>query len=223
MSVRRSGAVHAPLPRPGGDSTAERAWLAREIHDGLGQDLWLARMAAGRLDQHPSLDADARIIAAELIRALDSGLAEVRAAVAAMRADVDVGSTAGELTARRVAAFSDRFGIYAECVIELDHDLPQDMSLELVRILQEALNNVRKHAEARRVRVRLSDQAGRVELSVEDDGIGFDPTDPAHGFGRQSMLQRTLSIGGRLQVQSDPGRGTRVLVTVPGGAVRRAG
>lgn len=211
------------MPRPGGDATAERAWLAREIHDGLGQDLWLARLAAGRLDQHPSLDADARTIAAELIQALDSGLAEVREAVAAMRPDVDGGSTVGELAARRVEAFSDRFGIHAECVIELDREPPPHMSIELVRILQEALNNVRKHAEARRVRVRLSEQGDRIELSVEDDGVGFDPTDPGHGFGRQSMSQRTLAIGGRLQVQSRPGRGTRVLVTVPWGAIRGEG
>jgi signal transduction histidine kinase len=81
---------------------------------------------------------------------------------------------------------------------------------------QEALNNVLKHAHARRVQVRLDLAADRVVLEVADDGAGFDPSvRGGGGFGLPGMRERAERLGGRLQIDSSPGAGTRVRVEVP--------
>jgi two-component system sensor histidine kinase UhpB len=84
-----------------------------------------------------------------------------------------------------------------------------------MRVVGEALNNVRKHAAARRVLVRMEQRANSIALSVRDDGVGFDPGQTSDGFGRQSMHERAQSIGARLSIASTPGRGTTVRLRVP--------
>jgi signal transduction histidine kinase len=198
-------------------SVVERARLAREIHDGLAQDLWLAKMTAAKLARHPTLDSEGRALCDELIRSIDSGLAEARTAVLSMRAPADGVITLSELVERQVEDFSDRFGIRVDAYVEEGHVVPARVSIEILRVLQEALNNVRKHATARRIVVRLHYRRGPVVLSVRDDGIGFDPAIVEGGFGRQSMHERAQSIGARLKVASVPGRGTTVTLRVPAG------
>jgi signal transduction histidine kinase len=195
--------------------TAERARLAREIHDGLAQDLWLAKLTASKLAHHPTLDAEARALCDDLLRSLDAGLAEARTAVMAMRPDAEPTVTLTELVERRVEEFADRFGVRVDCKLEEGTLVPARVSLEILRILQEALNNVRKHAHARRTAVTLEYRQGSVALSVRDDGEGFDPAIAASGYGRQSMQERADSIGARLTVASRPGRGTTVTLRVP--------
>ena len=193
----------------------ERARLAREIHDGLAQDLWLAKLAASKLARHPTLDAEARALCDELLRSIDSGLAEARTAVLAMRSDHEPTITLPELVERQVEEFSDRFGIRVDCRVSDVRPVPPRVAIEMLRILQEALNNVRKHANARRTIVRVDDRRASIVLSVRDDGIGFDPTIVESGYGRQSMHERAQSIGARLSVASAPGRGTTVTLRVP--------
>jgi signal transduction histidine kinase len=91
--------------------------------------------------------------------------------------------------------------------------------VQLLRIVQEALTNVRKHARARAVRVGLSVTGGAAEAVVEDDGLGFDPsrvgtTQPAV-FGLRFMRERAEEVGGTVCVDSRPGAGTRVVIRVP--------
>jgi len=193
----------------------ERARLAREIHDGLAQDLWLAKMTAAKLARHPTLDGEGRALCDELVRSIDSGLAEARTAVLSMRSPTEGVITLSELVERQVEEFSDRFGIRVDAHIEEGHVVPARVSIEVLRILQEALNNVRKHATARRIIVRLHYPQGAVVLSVRDDGLGFDPAIVGSGFGRHSMHERALSIGAKLKLVSSPGRGTTVTLRVP--------
>ena len=80
------------------------------------------------------------------------------------------------------------------------------------------MNNVRKHAGARRIQVRLRQPADTVEVAIVDDGIGFDPAGASPGFGRESMARRASSIGGTLRIQSSPGSGTEVRLLLPNGA-----
>ena len=117
--------------------------------------------------------------------------------------------------ARRVDDFRDRFGLPIECAIEDGAAVPPRVAVEMQRVLQEALHNVRKHARARRIKVRLAYRANAVVLSVTDDGIGFDPSVESVGFGRQSMADRARAIGARLRIASTDGRGTLVLLRVP--------
>lgn len=86
---------------------------------------------------------------------------------------------------------------------------------QLFRIAQEALSNVRRHAGARRVTVRVAEADGQLELSVADDGAGFHPEAVTRGFGLKTMDERASSVGGTLRVESTPGVGTTVWVRVP--------
>lgn len=205
---------------PDGDAQSlsgadERARLAREIHDGLAQDLWLAKLAASKLVRHPGLDDEGRTLCAELLRSIDSGLEEARTAVLAMRPHDASTMTLAQLVERQVEEFSDRFGIRVDCHVEQVRPVPPRVSIEMLRILQEALSNVRKHAHARRTIVRLDDRRASLVLSIRDDGAGFDPTTVAGGFGRQSMHERAQSIGARLMIASVPELGTTVTLRVP--------
>jgi signal transduction histidine kinase len=194
---------------------AERARAARDIHDGLAQELWLAKLAAAGLEANPSLDADARSLCADLRHAIEKALAEARNAITAMRS-LDVPSPpVGELLKRHVHEFSDRFGIRVECEVPDAPRVQPRVAIELLRVVQEALNNVRKHARPGRAVVRLEERRSHMVLSIRDDGVGFDPAIASGGYGRQSMHERAQAIGGRLTITSAPGRGTSVTLRVP--------
>jgi signal transduction histidine kinase len=97
--------------------------------------------------------------------------------------------------------------------------LPPALEIALFRIVQEALNNILKHAAASRVTVRLSSTAEGIRLVVADDGIGFDPMtlqgpDGRKGWGLRTMQERAQAVGGQLRVESTPGQGTRVVIEI---------
>jgi signal transduction histidine kinase len=120
--------------------------------------------------------------------------------------------------------FSSQSGI--PVVLEVADGRPVGLSpaseLQLVRIIQEALANVRKHAEAGRAWVRLHRQDAWIRVTIEDDGRGFDPTIVSspirRAFGLQTMRERAEAAGGKLQIDTGPGRGTRIVTTLPEGA-----
>ena len=102
----------------------------------------------------------------------------------------------------------------------LDERLPAEAELVLYRILQKALNNVERHARARHVTVHLTKPNGFIQLTIKDDGIGFDPDHPAKGKERESlgllrMRERATSVGGTLSVKSTPRAGTEIEVRIP--------
>jgi len=194
----------------------ERARLAREIHDGLAQDLWYAKLKQGRLISLGSRTDEGNQLAGEVATAIDAALAEARQAVMAMRPQLDEASFSAVI-GRYVEDFGDRFGLRAEFeLVGEGPALSARAQAELLRILQEALNNVRKHADATVVRVRVSSDAETASLAVTDNGRGFEPAEVDHGrYGLQSMRERAELIGGRFAVESHPQDGTRVRVEVP--------
>jgi signal transduction histidine kinase len=125
---------------------------------------------------------------------------------------------------RTVEGFSQKSGVQAD--LEVDESLPfaaldPAVGVQLLRVTQEALTNVRKHACARHARVRLSPVPGGVELLIEDDGVGFDQhalPGEGEGFGMRIMHERVAEIGGVLNISSRPGQGARVSVQVPVGS-----
>jgi signal transduction histidine kinase len=195
----------------------ERTRLSRELHDGLAQDLWLAKLTTGRLAGLPGLDGEARALARELGETIDAGLAEAQQAVATMRLPGQPTSSFTELMSRCVDEFGDRFGLRVE--FECEERLPRltpRAQAEALRIAQEALNNVRRHADATVVRVRASVEAGRLMVVVGDNGRGFNPdTVGRTAFGLASMRERAALIGGELRIDSRPSNGTRVSLLVP--------
>jgi signal transduction histidine kinase len=97
-----------------------------------------------------------------------------------------------------------------------DARLPRELETALYRIVQEALTNVIKHADAKTVSVVLTKQGDRVAVVIEDDGRGFDPgAQPGDGLGLLGMRERIALVGGRLSIESAAGRGTAIAVEVP--------
>jgi signal transduction histidine kinase len=153
--------------------------------------------------------------------AIDSSIAESRQTVMAMRA----GSTDAPLldvVERYVEDFGDRFALDAR----FDGDgvepvLPPRTQAEVLRIIQEALNNVRKHADATVVRVSAAVADGGMEISVTDNGRGFDPQSVTTGFGLTGMRERADLVGAQLDFRSEPSNGTTVRLRLPVSEVAR--
>lgn len=193
----------------------ERARLAREIHDGLAQDLWYAKLKQARLASMDPLPSEARGLATEVADAIDSALAEARQAVMALRPTE--GGTFAEVLQRYAEDFGDRFGLRVDCAIPTDvaASTPRAQA-ELLRIVQEALNNVRKHADATLVRVEAESNDAGLRVRVSDNGRGFDPSAVNdRGYGLRSMQERAKMVGATLRIDARPQDGTRIEVTLP--------
>jgi signal transduction histidine kinase len=196
----------------------ERARLAREIHDGLAQELWYAKLKQSRLSRVSAFEGEASQLSAEVEGAIDMALAEARHAVAAMRGGAASGPLI-EMLRRQVEDFSDRFAIRADLVREGtgEPEIGPRAHAELIRIVQEALTNVRKHADATVVRV-LVETGSELRIAISDNGRGFRPDMAPAGFGLESMRQRAAVIGATLSVTSAPHDGSRVELVMPLGA-----
>ena len=196
----------------------ERARLSRELHDGLAQDLWLAKLKAGRLAAMPGHGPEARILCDEVVGAIDTGLADARQAVMALRISLDSPETPMvELLRRYVEDFQDRFGLRVE--MECDDTLPRlrpRVEAEILRITQEALSNVAQHADATLVQVQLLLAGDQLTLLVRDNGRGFDLTAVGDDdFGLASMHERAAIIGGELTIEARPSDGTCIKMDLP--------
>jgi signal transduction histidine kinase len=197
---------------------AERARLARELHDGLAQDLWTAKLEFDRLTKDldttdPGLDRQVRRVG----DALDSSLHEARDAVHTLRSGFDAGLSFADELPRRLDAFIER----TDYVVDLDLDphataaLPGVAAADLLRIVDEALHNAQKHADATRIRVRVAAEPGGLVVSVTDNGQGFDVAEITSGHGIDGMRERASLLGGTLEIDSAEGDGTTVAVHVP--------
>jgi signal transduction histidine kinase len=193
----------------------ERTRLARELHDGLAQDLWFAKLKHERLV--PFVPDEQKGLASEVTEALDSAISEARQAVVTMRAEDDRDVSLEELLGRAVNDFAGRSGVRADfAAADLPQVIPARTQVEVLRVLQEALNNVRKHADATVVRVNAEVGDGQLQLSVVDNGRGFRPGETSgDGVGMQGMKERARLMGGELRVVSEPSSGTALHLTVP--------
>jgi signal transduction histidine kinase len=121
-----------------------------------------------------------------------------------------------------VQAYTRQCGIDTSLVVEngaYELSFAPAVELQLIRIVQESLTNIRKHAQARHAVVRFATVDGHIEMRVEDDGRGFDPSHVARGdwpqFGLQTMRERAESVGGAFVVVSRPDMGTQIVVQIP--------
>jgi signal transduction histidine kinase len=185
----------------------ERRRMARELHDGLAQELAFVVTECGRLGLDPGLRG--------IARAAQSALAESRRAILALRRPV-APSLAEEL--EQVAHHAaDRAGLRLDLRLARSIDLPPESRIELSRVVHETIANVARHAGATSVCVELSAEHG-TRLVVSDDGAGFDPSRSEAGrpgFGILGMGERVRALGGELRIVSRPERGTRVEVLLP--------
>ena len=196
----------------------ERTRLARELHDGLAQDLWLAKLRTGELVAMSDLSDAARHAAQAAAAAIEVGPGEAREAVAALRQPPDASAGFGDTLRRAVEECGDRYGLRVEFSFEGDLEARPEprAQAEILRITQEALTNAARHADASVVGVRLMLARDRITLRVVDNGRGFDPSvRRPNAFGLVSMQQRAALIGGRLRVASRMGEGTSIVLTAP--------
>jgi signal transduction histidine kinase len=194
----------------------ERARLAREIHDGLAQHLWFAKLKFERLSGTLS-EAD-QPLATEVTQALDAAIIEAREALVTMRASLVEDIPFSDMLARAVDDFEDRSGLRVEFALPsgMSPNLAPRVQVELLRIVSEALTNVRKHADATTVRINTDVADGELLITVTDNGRGF-MTDQAfdQGMGLRGMQERARLIGGSLEVMSELSGGTTVEVRAP--------
>jgi signal transduction histidine kinase len=194
----------------------ERSRLAREIHDGLAQELWLAKLRFGRLlkavgGERAELDHEAAALSA----AIDSAIAEARLAVIAMNVRPGQSHDLEAALARYVQDVTERLDMPVAFKVErAAPPLSVHASEQILRAVHEALHNVRKHAEASSATVVLGGADGLVRVSVSDDGRGLQPGAMSKGYGLTNMRERVEALGGQLRVES-PGWGTIIVVEVP--------
>lgn len=198
----------------------ERNRLAREIHDSLAQGLTATALQLESADSMLGEDSGAQSIRRPLHRALSltrSNLEDARRSVLDLRAAPLEGRPLVEALRALVENWESETGIIARFkAVNAGRPLPPRTEVALYRICQEALSNVVRHAEAERVTVRLVATPDQVRLVVEDDGRGFDASKVSEDrYGLTGMNERTKMLGGKLEVASKTGKGTRVEVTVP--------
>jgi PAS domain S-box-containing protein len=197
----------------------ERARIASELHDTVTQELYAASLLAGTLprvwDRHRAEGERALGQLHELTR---SGLATLRLLLLELRPDGLTEMTLPALLRQLLDAMRTRAGVPLSLVIEGDGGgwlaLPHEVQQALYRMVQEAVTNAVKYASASQIVVRLHREArGTLHLAIEDDGVGFDPhtSTPGH-FGLAIMRERAQAVGATVQVRSQPGNGTRVVV-----------
>jgi signal transduction histidine kinase len=193
--------------------------LAREVHDGLSQDLWLAKLTQARLAQVPGLPKDAKTLTTDIGEAVDRALGGARNVLATMRTGAD-GPTVGNSLERVVEDFGERSGILTEYTSSgAEPALPSRTGAELIRIVSEALTNVRKHADATVVRVNAVWGRSTFEVSITDNGRGFDPASvDGTTFGLVGMRERAELIGADVEIESRHGDGTKIVLRMPGRA-----
>ncbi|MFQ6057298.1 MAG: GAF domain-containing protein [Anaerolineae bacterium] len=204
----------------------ERDRIGREMHDGLAQALGYlnlklkvaqGHLAAGRL-------AQAQEDLEQIEEVISESYDDVREAITNLRTTVSRERGLIPTLREYVHEFGLRHGLQTELVVRdgdvEPHFAPAD-EIQLIRIVQEALANVRKHAQAQRALVAFKLDGNQTEIVIQDDGRGFDADTVARKggrhFGLAIMRERAESLGGALSIESQPGKGTRVIVRVPRG------
>jgi len=201
---------------------AERQRLARELHDEAGQTLTALSLGLRRLQDDPRLPAAAQDLAQELkaqVAALSTELH--RLAVELRPSALDRVGLIGALE-QYAQEFAQRYGLKVqfESGLPASVHLPAEIETSLYRIVQEALTNVARHAQAQSVSVLLQMCEEQIVVTIEDDGKGFDPAQAQKNgrLGLFGMRERAAMLGGSLNIESAPGEGTTVFVKVPCGA-----
>ena len=196
----------------------ERSRIARELHDDISQSLGLLAIKIDQLRADPATPSQIGTV----LERLKDDTSEVAADVHRLSHQLHSSTLdyVGLVPAvkKLVEDFSNRHGISVAFAGEsLSSTPPPDVALCLFRIVQESLNNVAKHSQARSARVRVTGTAEGVHLTIEDDGIGFKLAhlETYAGLGFISMRERLRPLHGSVRVDSTPGRGTRIDVYVP--------
>jgi signal transduction histidine kinase len=197
----------------------EKARIAREVHDELGQALTALKLDLAWVErrlQEPEPEVQEKI--QSLYALIESTIERVQTISAELRPRILDVLGVCEALRWQTGEFKERTGIECELTILPDTlDLDAERSTTLFRICQEALTNVARHAEASRVEVRCEQLSDRVELEVKDNGRGIDEekVSDSHSLGLAGIRERVLLWKGEVRITGKPGQGTQLLVRIP--------
>lgn len=195
----------------------ERSRIAREIHDGIAQSIYMLSLnleTCAELAQRERGALGERL--QKLVPLAKQALLETRQYIYDLKPLLSGERGLVAMTENQVKEFRMVSGIPTQLSVQGEpREAPVAVAAGLYRMLQEALANTLKHAQASSVSVALEFGQGYIRLSVQDDGAGFDPSSPGQGYGLENMRQRARELGGTCEIASAPGRGTCVTITLP--------
>lgn len=199
----------------------ERLRIAHEMHDGLAQVLGYVntKVQAAKQYLRRGKTEEASTQLDELAVSARQAYGDVREAIVGLRTLPGSDRTLSQVLGEFLQHWKEQSGVRTELAIDADLRLQTSVELQIVRIIQESLTNVRKHARATTVRVDVHKQDGRLVVSIRDDGLGFNPHLTTRGefpkFGLTTMRERASSIRATLDIDSEPGAGTTVRFSMP--------
>ncbi len=194
----------------------ERQRIAQNLHDAVNQSLFSAGLIAEVLPRLWEREPDVATRSLEDLRRLIRGaMAEMRTLLTELSPNTLLDTDLGDLLLLLGNAFSGRTNIPVDVTVSGERDLPSKTHETLYRICQEAMNNIAKHAKASLVEIDVRFIPKGLEITIRDNGCGFEPTRAASAdhFGLQMMRERAESIGAVLDVFSQPGSGTEIIIT----------
>lgn len=199
----------------------ERLRIAHEMHDGLAQVLGYVNTKVQAADAYlkRGRNDEASSQLRELAASAREAYTEVREGIVGLRTLPDSEQGVAEALRNYLEQWRTQTGISTELIVRGDVRVRPAVELQLVRIVQEALTNIRKHAKASRASVSLVRDGQNIAVSITDDGVGFEPSSKTRGefprFGLTTMRERAESVGGSITVESERGRGTTVRFDLP--------
>jgi two-component system nitrate/nitrite sensor histidine kinase NarX len=200
---------------------AERDRLAADLHDNLAQTLSFLNLKSDRVREMIETEQDefATLELAQMKSAIDTAYGQVRAALTGLR---DAAPSADDLWTRLEACVAEaRAASAAQIDLMIDDAsapaLPRVAQTQAYHIVREALINARRHAQAQQVQINVARSNGMAQITITDDGCGFDPNeiDGQHHLGLSIMRTRAQRCGGSLEVRSEPGQGTQIVARLP--------
>jgi signal transduction histidine kinase len=201
------------------EASAERARLSQEVHDGLSQNAYMLALGLEAAAETMSRDsADPRAIERMqgLVRLARQTLLETRNLLFDLERVMSGETSLAALVRNQAREFSTVSGIPVEVTVTGDErSLPPATVGEVFRVVQEGLANVYRHAKASNASVTLNYAADRLELGVADDGAGIPASEGATGHGLRNMRDRAQRLGGTLAIESSPGSGTAITLSIP--------
>jgi signal transduction histidine kinase len=192
----------------------ERGRLASELHDTISQTLWSVSLITERIPAIWESDqAEGRKSLTTLHQLAQSALVEMRSLLLELRPSALVNANLGDLIRQLVEIMTNRTGLEFSVKIKGQVPIPPDVQIGLYRVLQESLNNIAHHAAATHVDIIFNSRPERIDLSIQDNGRGYDPSKVGLGhMGLSIMKDRVDAIGAKLTTVSKKGEGTLIKV-----------
>lgn len=194
----------------------ERNRIAREIHDSVGHALTAQTIQLNNaIAFWQSEPAKAYQFLTEAKESVATALQEIRHSVSTLRSDPLQGESLETALAGLIQEFSQGTKIFPQYTTFLTYSLSEELKMTVYRIVQEALTNIAKHSDATQVTVDLQTLSETLQLTIKDNGKGFNPEQNTTGFGLEGMRERVTALGGKLDISSGLSRGCKLTIDIP--------